>query len=262
MFRLDNVSYHYPSGELALAGINLTIEEGQSLAVLGANGSGKSTLLKLMGGLLFSDQGKLHVLGQEINENAFALEKFARAFRRRVGFVFQNPEAQLFNSNVWDEIAYGPLHLGLSRQEVEQRCRDVIEMLNLEGLKNRPPFKLSGGEKKKVAIASVLAINPSVFLLDEPTSGLDPRTQRWLIDLIQQLHRAGKTIVTATHNLEILDRIAGQAVVIGEDHRIAAAGATSEILGDLDLLVRANLIDADFHSHLHGDGHRHFHVHG
>jgi cobalt/nickel transport system ATP-binding protein len=138
----------------------------------------------------------------------------------------------------------------------------VIELLELDRLKDRPPYRLSGGEKKKVAIAAVLSSNPEVLLLDEPTSGLDPRTQRWLINLLQQLGRAGKTIITATHNLDILESIAGRAVVISEDHRIVADGSCAEVLQNTELLIGVNLIDEEFHRHKHGDGHIHYHVHG
>lgn len=262
LFQLNHVTYHYPTGETALEGINLTIYEGEKVALLGANGSGKSTLLKILDGLLFPQSGNLTAFGETISEETLSNEEFSFAFRRRVGFVFQNSDAQLFNSSVWEEIAFGPVQLGLPREDVERRVDDVMRMLGLEHLRYRPPFKLSGGEKKKVAIASVLSINPMVLLFDEPTGGLDPRTQRWLINLMRALNAAGKTIVTTTHDLEIVDQIADRAVVLGEDHRIAAEGSVDEVLGNLDLLLRVNLIDEEFHRHLHQDGHRHFHAHG
>ncbi|MGB9792823.1 MAG: energy-coupling factor ABC transporter ATP-binding protein [Thermacetogeniaceae bacterium] len=261
IFQLKDVTYRYPTGETALEGIDLTIYEGEKVALLGANGSGKSTLLKILDCLLFPQKGSFTAFGRAISEEALKDEEFSFAFRRRVGFVFQNSDAQLFNSSVWEEIAFGPVQLGLPREEVERRVEDVMRMLGIEHLRHRPPFKLSGGEKKKVAIASVLSINPAVLLFDEPTSGLDPRTQRWLINLIRSLNAAGKTIVTATHDLDIVDQIADRAVVLGEDHRIAAEGSVEEVLEDLDLLLRVNLIDEEFHRHLHQDGHRHFHAH-
>ena len=177
IFELKDVGFSYPSGEKALEGINMTINRGEKLALLGANGSGKSTLLKLLNGLLFAGEGALMALGQVISEASMANEEFSFAFRRRVGFVFQNSDAQLFNSNVWEEIAFGPVQLGWPAAEVNRVVDDVISMLNLEHFRQRPPFKLSGGEKRLVALASVLALNPDVLLLDEPTSGLDPRTQ-------------------------------------------------------------------------------------
>ena len=206
------------------------------MALLGANGSGKSTLLKLLNGLLFTREGTLEALGQVLSEESMANEEFSFAFRRRVGFVFQNSDAQLFNSNVWEEIAFGPVQLGWPAAEVNRVVDDVIAMLNLERFRQRPPFKLSGGEKRLVALASVLSLNPDVLLLDEPTSGLDPRTQRKLIRLIQQLGEAGKTIIAATHNLEIVEEIADRALVFSEDHHLVAAGSCEEILSNIGLL--------------------------
>ena len=150
----------------------------------------------------------------------------------------------------------------MDETEIRQRVGQVLELFGLESLKNRPPFKLSGGEKKKVALAAVMATNPSVLLLDEPTVALDPRTQRWVIDMLVQLGRVGKTLVTATHDLDIVSEIADRVVVFSEDHRVAAAGPPSEILSDKALLLSVNLIDPRFHKHRH-DGHqRLYHIHG
>lgn len=261
IFELKDVDFSYPSGEKALEHINLTINRGERVVLLGANGSGKSTLLKLLNGLLFTKEGTLKAFGQGLSEESLANEEFSFAFRRRVGFVFQNSDAQLFNSNVWEEIAFGPVQLGLPEAEVRRLVDDVIAMLGLERLAHRPPFRLSGGEKKLVALASVLSLNPEVLLLDEPTGGLDPRTQRKLIRLIQQLNGVGKTVITATHNLEIVEEIADRALVFSEDHRLVAADSCERILSDMDLLVRVNLVDEQFHRHLHGDGHVHVHAH-
>lgn len=261
IYNLQNISYHYPTGEKALDNINLSVYRGERLVLLGANGSGKSTLLKVINGLIFPQQGSVYAFGEMINEEKLAREETAFAFRRKVGFVFQNSEAQLFNSNVWNEIAFGPIQMGMKKKEVIHRVEDVIEMLELGPLRDRPPFKLSGGEKKKVALASVLSYNPDILLLDEPTSGLDPRTQRMLLNLIKQLNKAGKTIVSATHNLDILDELSDRIIVFGEEHHLVAEGTSEEILSNRSLLIDVNLIDEEFHSHTHGDGHRHFHVH-
>ena len=261
MFELKDVGFNYPSGEKALKGINLTINRGEKVVLLGANGSGKSTLLKLLNGLLFVQEGTLKAFGQVLSEESLAREEFSFAFRRRVGFVFQNSDAQLFNSNVWEEIAFGPIQLGLPETEVRRMVDDVIAMLDLERFRQRPPFKLSGGEKKLVALASVLSLNPEVLLLDEPTGGLDPRTQRKLIHLIQRFNQAGKTIITTTHNLDIVEEIADRALVFSEEHRLVAAGSCEEILGNRDLLVQVNLVDEQFHRHIHGDRHILIHAH-
>jgi cobalt/nickel transport system ATP-binding protein len=252
IFELKDVGFNYPSGEKALEGINLSINRGEKVALLGANGSGKSTLLKLLNGLLFTREGTLKAFGQILSEESLANEEFSFAFRRRVGFVFQNSDAQLFNSNVWEEIAFGPIQLGLPEAEVHRLVDEVIALLGLERFRQRPPFKLSGGEKRLVALASVLSLNPDVLLLDEPTSGLDPRTQRKLIHLFQQLNKAGKTIIVATHNLETVEEIADRALVFSEDHHLVAAGPCEEILSNIDLLIKVNLVDEEFHLHPHG----------
>lgn len=261
LFQLKDVCFHYPGGEEALSGINLAVYRGEKVVLLGANGCGKSTLLKVLDGLLFPDRGNIYAFGEILSEENLAREEFNFAFRRRVGFVFQNSEAQLFNSSVWEEIAYGPAQMGLRPEEVRRRVDEVISMLGLEHIRERPPFKLSGGEKKKVAIASVLSINPEVLLLDEPTNGLDPRTRRWLIDLIRLLNEAGKTVITATHDLEMVEEIADRVFVFSEEHRLVTAGAPEEILSDRELLLRVNLVDEQFHCHVHGGDHRHYHAH-
>jgi cobalt/nickel transport system ATP-binding protein len=253
IFELKGVGFNYPSGEKVLEGIDLTINRGEKIALLGANGSGKSTLLKLLNGLLFTREGTLKVFGHILSEESLANEEFAFAFRRRVGFVFQNSDAQLFNSNVWEEIAFGPIQLGLPEAEVHRLVNDVIAMLGLERFVDRPPFKLSGGEKRLVALASVLSLNPDILLLDEPTTGLDPRTQRILIRLIQQLNEAGKTIIVATHNLDIVEEIADRAVVFSEEHHLVSTGSCEEVLRNIDLLVQVNLVDEEFHLHPHGN---------
>ncbi len=262
LFELKNVSYNYPGGEEALSGISMSVRQGEKVVLLGANGCGKSTLLKLLDGLLFPQQGSIYSFGEILNEENLGREEFSFAFRRRVGFVFQNSEAQLFNSSVWEEIAFGPLQMGLDNAEVCRRVEGVIDMLGLEHLKDRPPFKLSGGEKKKSAIASVLSINPEVILMDEPTNGLDPRTQSWLIGLIKQLNGAGKALIISTHNLDIVEEIADRVLVFGEDHRLIASGSPAEILSDRELLLKVNLVDDQYHRHVHDGGHRHYHAHG
>lgn len=261
VFQLEKVSYHYLNGEIGVRDLDLAIHEQERIVLLGANGSGKSTLLKVLDGLLFPQEGIIHAFGQELHEKSLNDDGFNHAFRRRVGFVFQNSEAQLFSSTVWEEIAFGPLHMGLGEAEVRQRVTEVLELFGLEGVKDRPPFTLSGGEKKKVALASVVATNPAVLLLDEPTTVLDPRTQRGLIDMLAQFGRFGKTLITATHDLDTVEEIADRVLVFGEDHRVVADGTPSELLSDRDLLLRVNLIDPRFHKHAHDGDHRHYHIH-
>ena len=260
VFRLTGVGYEYAGRGEALAGGDLAIDSGERVAILGANGSGKSTLLKVLAGLAQPTQGTVEAFGERIDDGALRDEATAQRFRRRVGMVFQSADAQLFNPTVRDEIAFGPLHLDLPRDEIVARVDDTLAMLGLGALAERAPYNLSGGEKKKVALASVLSINPEVLLLDEPTNGLDPRTQEWLIELLEQLHGAGKTIVVATHQLEVLERMVERAVVLGEDHRSAADGPLADVLADRDLLLSVNLI----HEHVHHHGallHSHPHAH-
>ncbi len=260
VFRLAGVGYEYGPGIEALAAVDLAVDRGERLGILGANGSGKSTLLKVIAGLVQPTHGTVAAFGRRIDDGALHDEATAQAFRRRVGIVFQSADAQLFSPSVRDEVAFGPLHLDLPREEILARVDDTLAMLGLGALAERAPYNLSGGEKKKVALAAVLAINPEVLLLDEPTNGLDPRTQEWLIELLDQLHRAGKTIVAATHQLDQLDRLVERVLVLGEDHRPAADGPLAVVLGDRELLLAVNLIHE--HAHFHGPVlHSHPHAH-
>jgi cobalt/nickel transport system ATP-binding protein len=177
-----------------------------------------------------------------------------------VALVFQNPDIQLFNPTVFDEVAYGPLQLQWSKEELLQRVNDALTFMAIRPLRDRPPYRLSGGEKKRVALASVLVLDPDVLLLDEPTVTLDPRSQSQVVDLIQQWKGSSKTVVTATHQLEIVEDIADRVLVL-EAGTIIAAGTSSEILSDTELLLRANLAHAHRHSH-GGKVHSHPHLHG
>lgn len=241
IFELNHVSFAYEDRHLALEDINLTIRAGESLAILGANGCGKSTLLKLLDGLYFPTQGELCAFGKPLSEEALRDDETNFAFRRRVGLVFQDTDVQLFSPSVLDELAFAPLQLGLPREEVNRRVDSVLEALRIEKLRERAPHRLSGGEKRRVALASVLTLDPEVWLLDEPTTGLDPRSQAWLVDFILNQRQAGKTIITATHDLSIVEQIATTIYVFDEDHHIVAAGLPQEILSNHDLLHRCNL---------------------
>jgi cobalt/nickel transport system ATP-binding protein len=255
-----DVEYRYLDRFVALDGVSLAVARGERVALLGANGCGKSTLLKLLDGLLFPESGSYTAFGEAVTEDRLEDEQFGRGFRSRVGFIFQNSDAQVFSPTVREEIAFGPLNLGLAGSAVEARVADTLALLDIVDLADRAPYQLSGGQKKRVAIASVLAMNPEVLLFDEPTAALDPRTQHWLIELIDELHGAGKTIVLATHDLEALPVLADRCVVFSEDHRVAAEGTPREVLADTRLLSGVNLIHA--HSHLHaGTGEPHLHVH-
>ncbi|MCW2639545.1 MAG: Sulfate-transporting ATPase [Dactylosporangium sp.] len=249
VFSGRDLHYAYLDRFPALAGVSLDIRQGEKVALLGPNGCGKSTLLKLLDGLIFPDSGTFTAFDHPVTEDNLEDEQFSAGFRSRVGFVFQNSDAQVFSPTVREEIAFGPLNLAMAAEEVEERVADTLDMLGIADLADRAPYQLSGGQKKRVAIASVLVMNPQVLLFDEPTAALDPRTQQWLLELIVALNESGKTIVLATHDLERLDMVADRCVVFSEGHRIVAEGTPGEILGDRDLLLGVNLI----HEHTHGE---------
>jgi cobalt/nickel transport system ATP-binding protein len=251
LLAVNDLKYSYLGRFLALDGVSVKVARGEKVALLGANGCGKSTLLKVFDGLVFPDSGTYTAFGEAVTEDKLEDEQMNEGFRSRVGFIFQNSDAQVFSPTVREEIAFGPLNMSMARDQVEARVADTLAMLDIEDLADRAPYQLSGGQKKRVAIASVLAMNPEVLLFDEPTAALDPRTQQWLMELIVELNRAGKTIVLATHDLDTLDSLADRCVVFSEDHRIAAEGPADRILGDRDLLLGVNLIHE--HSHVHGD---------
>ena len=241
VFEVDHISYAYDGKQTALEDISLNVYPGESLVILGANGSGKSTLLKLLDGLYFPTQGSICAFGNPLSEEALRDDQTNFAFRRRVGLVFQDTDVQLFSPSVLDEVAFAPLQLGLPRQEVLQRVEDALQALRIEKLRERAPHRLSGGEKRRVALASILSLRPDVWLLDEPTTGLDPRSQSWLVEFILSQREEGKTIITATHNLDVAVEIASTVYVFNEDHHIVASGAPENILCDHELLHSCNL---------------------
>ena len=260
-FRLEGIAHEYRAGTFALRDIGLTIETGQHVAVTGANGSGKSTLLKMLDGLIFPSAGSIEALGKPLTEDALEQPDYRREFRSNVGFVFQDADVQLFCSNAFDELSFGPLQMGLSEGEVRRRVAAAAEQLNVTKLLDRPPYTLSGGEKKRVAIASVITMEPDVLLLDEPTSALDPRSQVWLLDVLDEWRAAGRTVVIATHDLSVAAEIADRMVVLSEDHTIVADAPPSEVFAQHDLLLSVNLIHEHAHRHA-GAVHMHPHAHG
>jgi cobalt/nickel transport system ATP-binding protein len=248
IFAVNDISFTYEKRYVALDRVTMSVRSGEGLVILGANGSGKSTLLKILDGLYFADQGEILAFGRPLTELAFYDDAFNFNFRRRVSLVFQDTDVQLFMPSVWDEVAFAPLQLGLSNDEVKQRVESALETLQIEKLRERPPHRLSGGEKRRVALASVLSLSPDVWLLDEPTSGLDPRSQGWLVEFLRSQIQAGKTVITASHDLAVAEQIATRIIVFNEEHRIAATGEPSQILHDHTLLHRCNLS----HYHLPG----------
>ena len=260
LFQCRDVYFEYDR-IAALRGLSLEIQAGGSVALLGANGSGKSTLLRLLDGLCFASKGAIEFCGTTLTAGALQADGFALSFRRRVGLVFQNPDVQLFNPTVFDEVAFGPLQLQWPREQLLSKVNETLELMGIPHLRDRPPYRLSGGEKKRVALASVIVLDPDVLLLDEPTATLDPRSQSQVIDLIQTWKSSSKTVVTATHQLEIVEDIADRVFVL-EQGTVAAEGTARDILSNFDLLLRANLVHAHRHSHggvAHSHPHRHSH---
>ncbi|MFH0877259.1 MAG: ABC transporter ATP-binding protein [Candidatus Omnitrophota bacterium] len=260
IFELKEVYFSYLGKFPALCGIDLAIQKGQKIAVIGANGSGKSTLLHMLDGLIFPDRGVVKAMGRELKEGDFNDEVFSRNFRKSVGLVFQNPDVQLFCPTVKEDILFGPLQLGMDKKTIAARLEEFIAALGIEGLLERSPHQLSIGEKRKVALASTLVIDPDVLVLDEPTAGLDPLTTRHIIDLLVASHEAGKTIIVSTHDLHIVEEISDVVYVFGPSKKIIRTGPPAEILGDIELLGANNLLH--IHSHKHkGQIHTHPHLH-
>jgi cobalt/nickel transport system ATP-binding protein len=265
VFEVTDVSWSYDS-VVALDGVSLTFGQGKRFALLGANGSGKSTLLRLLDGLYFAQSGSISFHGERLDRERFEDDEFAFGFRRRVGLVFQNPDVQLFNPTVFDEIAFAPLQLRWPKAETVRRVDEAMELMEIAHLRNRPPHRLSGGEKKRVALASVLVLDPEVLLLDEPAAALDPRSQSQIIDLLIGWGDGSKTVITATHDLGLVEDIADYCFVMRQG-KVLARGEPAEVLGDQALMAEANLVHAHRHRHkegglTHSHPHTHPHRHG
>jgi len=251
ILKLDNVTYHYTPKHIAISDVSFSVKQGEIFAIIGSNGCGKTTLLHLISGLLFPYSGSISFKNQAITEQTLKSASFNKYFRESLGYVFQNPDSQLFCPTVLDELLFGPLQMGKDKQTALDRANAIMEMLNIDCLKDRPTYMLSGGEKKRVAIGSVLTMNPDVLLIDEPMGALDPKTRSFLIELLIHLNKAGKTIIIATHHLELVDHLQPRVAVLSEHHKIEKIGTTQVILSDIELLVRTNLISE--HWHKHGD---------
>jgi len=260
IIRLENISYSYYGTIPAVCDISFSIKEGERFAIIGANGTGKSTLLQIMCGLMHQSEGNVWFRENEVSEKTLRIRSFLKYFRERVGYVFQDSDIQLFCPTVLDELLYGPLQLEINQSEAMDRTFEIMKMLEIEHLKDRPSYMLSGGEKKRVAIGSVLTMNPEVMLFDEPTNGLDPRTQCFLVELLLSLSESGKTVVITTHDLSLVAELETEVALLSEEHRIEKVGDCRDILKDEDLLLRVNLIHE--HLHIHGDKvHKHRHSH-
>lgn len=198
MISMKDICFAYGETPI-LKHFDLDINDGELVLIKGDNGCGKSTLLNIINGLDFCDIGTYIFDGDFINKKTMKSNQFAKTFHQKMGYIFQNTDAQLFCSTVEEEIAFGPLQMALSDTEVQKRVDDMIAMLGIENLRHRAPIHLSMGEKKKVAIASILAINPKVLVLDEPMNFLDKKSRQWVFDTLCQLHKSGKTIIIVSH---------------------------------------------------------------
>jgi cobalt/nickel transport system ATP-binding protein len=258
-FDVRQASYSYDN-IAALREVSLEIKRGERVALLGANGSGKSTVLRLLAALSFPRTGSISFFGEALNEECLRAEEFFFAFRRRVGVVFQNPDVQLFNASVFDEVAFGPLQLGWPRDQIRQRVEETLHAMGIADLRNRAPHRLSGGEKKRVAIASVLVLDPEVLLLDEPIAALDPGSQNQISELLSSWEDGSRTVVMATHDLDALEEIADRCYVL-DNGRISGVGEPLAILHDVPLLERSGLIRPHHHVHRAGGIKSHPHLH-
>ncbi len=227
---LRDVSYSYPDGTPALQNLSFSVETGEKVAALGPNGAGKSTLLKIIAGLMFPNSGNVLIEGEPLTQ------KNADVLRRKMGFLFQDPDDQIFMPRVWDDVAFGPINLDLPEEEVNARVGESLQKVHLEGMENRVPHHMSYGEKKRVAIAGVLAMRPEILLLDEPTANLDPKGRAELIEFLGNLDN---TMIIATHDVNVASVMVERAMVL--DKRKLADGTLRQIFSRTDLLKGANL---------------------
>jgi len=234
IIKIENLSFSYPDGQQALTEVSLTVYQGETIALIGPNGAGKSTLFLHLNGILRSN-GRVEVFGRPINDDNL------REVRRKVGVVFQNPDDQLFSPTVFEDVAFGPINLGYAEEEVHRSVVKALRWVGMEGYEKRSPHHLSLGEKKRIAIATVLSMNPEILVIDEPTSNLDPRSKWSLIALLKKLPM---TRIIASHDLELV-RTLCQRVIILDRGQVVAEGTAEQILTDIPLLKNHGLAPAD-----------------
>lgn len=228
----ENVSYSYPDGSVGVRDITLEFFRGERVGLLGANGSGKSTLIFLLSGLIRPTKGKIRIFGMEVNK------KNVEEIRRKVGVVFQNPDDFLFNPTVRDELLYVPIQLGWSEDKLQEAIKFYSELFRINDLLEKPPFRLSGGEKRKVEIASVLIYNPEVLFLDEPTAYIDGKTRRQILKVLREYKG---TLIISTHEIDVAEKLADKFVILNLNHTVEAVGG-KEILKNEELLEKVGLI--------------------
>lgn len=232
----NDITYHYPDGTEALKRVNFKAAEGKIIALLGPNGAGKSTLFLHFNGILRPTSGSIIVNGEELKYD----KKNLMNVRQNVGIVFQNPDDQLFAPTVVEDVAFGPMNMGLSKDEVERRVDDSLKRVGMEEFKNKAPHHLSGGQKKRVAIAGILAMNPKIMVLDEPTSGLDPKGASQILRILYKLNKEGMTIIISTHDVDLVPLYAYQVYIISKGE-IIKKGNPQEVFDDVKTIRDANL---------------------
>ncbi len=232
---VKNLTFRYPTGKVALKNLTFDIETGSSVAFIGANGAGKSTLLLHFAALNRPMEGDVSVLGMSIKkqENKYKI-------RQQVGLVMQDPDDQLFMQTLWEDVAFGPLNMGLDYEEVKRRVKKALDSVGLSGLEDEYPHHLSFGQKKRAAIATVLSMDPKIIVMDEPTANLDPKGVKEFLGIIEQLKKSGKTIIIATHVVDIIPLISERCIVMNKGE-IVLDGSTKEVLTDRDFLLRYGL---------------------
>lgn len=219
IINLSHISYNYEEVS-ALNDISLEIYAGELIFFTGPNGCGKSTLFKLLNGLIFPTKGEYYFDNKKIDKNILQDNIFAKNFHKRIGYIFQNPDVQLFNATVYDEIAFGPRQMNLNEEIIHQRINELLIYLNIQHLQDRPPYHLSGGEQKKVALAAILALNPDILMIDEPLNGLDNKTRQWFKDFLIDFIKANKTILISTHEQELLSLPHSRIIKFNDKHTI------------------------------------------
>ena len=219
IINLSHISYNYEEVS-ALNDISLEIYAGELIFFTGPNGCGKSTLFKLLNGLIFPTKGEYYFDNKKIDKNTLQDNIFAKNFHKRIGYIFQNPDVQLFNATVYDEIAFGPRQMNLNEEIIHQRINELLIYLNIQHLQNRPSYHLSGGEQKKVALAAILALNPDVLMIDEPLNGLDNKTRQWFKEFLMDFIKANKTILISTHEQELLSLPHSRIIKFNDKHTI------------------------------------------
>jgi cobalt/nickel transport system ATP-binding protein len=236
MLEVKNIKYSYNSDYQALKGVSLKVEKGEMVALLGKNGAGKSTLFLHLNGIYQPDEGQVFIDGEELKYDKKSLLKF----RQKVGIVFQNPDDQIFAPTVEEDVAFGPLNLGLSMEEVQDRVEEALARVGMSGFEKTAPHHLSGGQKKRVAIAGILAMKPEIMVLDEPTAGLDPQGVVDLSILLNELNDEGITIIISTHEVDLVPNYATKVFVL-VDGLLIAEGTPKEIFAKPEILEQANL---------------------